>query len=72
MKILDRINRIDRIRSNPVDPVNLVKRFDFNYKNYICRYRNAFIPSYTLNNFMEMWKKYEVIWYQWSKRDSKF
>jgi hypothetical protein len=28
MKISDRINRIDRIRSNPVYPVNPVKRFD--------------------------------------------
>jgi len=28
MEISDRINRIDRIRFNPVYPVNTVKRFD--------------------------------------------
>ena len=28
MEIADRINRIDRIQSNPVYPVNPVKRFD--------------------------------------------
>jgi len=28
MENLDRINRMDRIRSNPVYPVNPVKRFD--------------------------------------------
>ena len=30
MKIPDRINTIDRIQSNPVYPVNPVKRYDLN------------------------------------------
>ncbi len=30
IEISDRIIRIDRIRSNPVYPVNPVKRFDWN------------------------------------------